>query len=323
MVRVWKFLIPDSGEHTFQVENIGAANQRAWIDGVAIECNAGQVQFSGPEGCFLRLKQESKGKMSARGSNETAWSLLVDERIVEEVCASGEGLRDLRHMAEGSYLIATGFSADGVSENACRKFEFFIDSEPHQVVVAHKECIWQVALDGTLIDQTKHALKETEGQCIFEVPISGGGVLDAVLQMTWNRKEVRWAYSLSVGDVAVPFSWTKVKGQETGAAPIIPSGKVDVASAGYAASAPVAVPAPAAVPAEPVDKENLCPVDPDTLPQGVSYDREARAFQANIKDPKSNRFIFLGEFATPEAAHEKYKEALSRYAPEKRIAPST
>merc|ERR1711924_119002 len=59
----------------------------------------------------------------------------------------------------------------------------------------------------------------------------------------------------------------------------------------------------------------------DSLPQGVSYDHESHFFQANIRDSKSGRFIFLGEFATPERAHESYLEALPKYDPEKAIAP--
>merc|ERR1712188_203818 len=63
-------------------------------------------------------------------------------------------------------------------------------------------------------------------------------------------------------------------------------------------------------------------VAPESLPQGVSYDQETKTFQANIKDVKTRRYICLGEFASADAAHEKYLEALSRYSPDKHIAPN-
>lgn len=318
MVRVWKFLLPDTGEHTFQVENLGQPGMKVTLDGIAQECRDGQTSFSGPSGSLLRLKQAAKGK-TPRGSDAT-WTLMVNERIVEEMNAKGQGLRDLRSMGEGSYTIATGFSSQGMEDNACRKFQFLIDSDLHEVVVAHKECIWQVALDGALIEQEAHSLNDSEGKVHFEVPNPGGPQIIGILSMSWKMKDFRWEYNLSVGGIPVPASWTKVRGPTTGVPPpSIPSGKLIPASASVpAVAAPSYNTSPPPVPYPSGDKENQCP---EFLPQGVSYDREARAFQANIKDPKSNRFIFLGEFATPEAAHEKYKEALARYAPDKRMAP--
>jgi len=56
--------------------------------------------------------------------------------------------------------------------------------------------------------------------------------------------------------------------------------------------------------------------------QTMRNDRETATFQANIKDPKLKRYVFLGEFASVDAAHQKYLEALSRYAPDKQLAPA-
>merc|ERR1719261_1233244 len=58
---------------------------------------------------------------------------------------------------------------------------------------------------------------------------------------------------------------------------------------------------------EDAGKENVAL---ESLPQGVSFDRESGAFQANIRECKTGRFVFLGEFATPERAYQKYLEAL-------------
>merc|ERR1712139_248001 len=93
--------------------------------------------------------------------------LLVNERQVEEINPNGNGLRDLRSMGEGSYTIAIGFDAEDVVQHACRKYSFVVDTEPHEVTVAHRECVWQVSLDDKLVDQESHTLNESHGTCKF------------------------------------------------------------------------------------------------------------------------------------------------------------
>lgn len=139
--------------------------------------------------------------------------------------------------------------------------------------------------------------------------------------------DFRWTYRLKVGEVVVPVCWTQFRGTIrrtqppkvfSGAAlpdPAPPATETEVADAQssdllYADS----------VSSGGGDKENESPGE--CMPQGVSYDREAGSFQATIKDPKTNRFILLGEFASAGEAHEKYVEALSRYAPDKKLEPT-
>eukprot|EP00746_Dinoflagellata_sp_MGD_P086735 gnl/MRDRNA2_/MRDRNA2_34356_c0_seq1.p1 gnl/MRDRNA2_/MRDRNA2_34356_c0~~gnl/MRDRNA2_/MRDRNA2_34356_c0_seq1.p1 ORF type:complete len:322 (+),score=57.51 gnl/MRDRNA2_/MRDRNA2_34356_c0_seq1:74-1039(+) len=57
-----------------------------------------------------------------------------------------------------------------------------------------------------------------------------------------------------------------------------------------------------------IDADRSKDVAPESLPQGVSYDRETKSFQANI---------CIGDFASVDTAHQKYLEALSKYASEK------
>jgi hypothetical protein len=237
---------------------------------------------------------------------EAKWVLLVNERQVEEIDPSGNGLRDLRSMPEGSYTIATGFDAEGILQNACRKYQFLIDNAPHEVAVAHRECVWQVSLDGKLVDQQSHSLGDNSGTVALKVPAANGTRIPGKLHVTWVLKELKWSYSLSVAGVLVPAFWTKAKGNTVGVVPPQISSGAPVSNA--VDTAPVANPADA-------------DVAPDSLPQGVSYDKETKTFQANIKDDKSQRYICLGEFASADAAHQKYLEARSRYAPEKHIAP--
>jgi len=211
-------------------------------------------------------------------------------------------------MAEGSYIIATGFDAEGVVQNACRKYKFLVDDAPHEVTVAHRECVWQVTLDGLLVDQMSHSLHDNNGTVDMKVPAANGTHVPGRLTVTWVLTELKWSYSLAVGGVVVPASWTKAKGS-TGqvAPPAISSG----ASTSNGPQAEIAT----------VTNSADADVVPEILPQGVSFDRETKTFQANIKDVKKNRYICLGEFASADAAHQKYLEAMNRYAPEKQLAP--
>lgn len=321
MVRVWKFLMPETGEHTLKVRDIGSSKQSLTLDGEKIESREGQTVFAGPGGCILRLKKESN-----------KWSLLVDERQVEEVGTSADGLRDLRSLPEGSYTIATGFRAGiGVKKHAQRRFNFFVDSKPHEVIVSHKNRVWNVSLDGFLVDKEKHSLLESTGKAEFDVPAADGVRIRAQLEMSWSLVLCRWNYSLHVGDVPVPVSWTNFRGRINGLTPpVVSTGAAPPETPPFASLHESAKASPEAKTMEAAG--DTCPAEdaeipeieiscPDSLPQGVSYDREAGAFQAIIKDPKMNRFVLLGEFATADEAHEKYLEELPRYAPERKLVP--
>jgi hypothetical protein len=310
MVRVWNFVLPESGEHCFRIEGLangGSGDRRAFLDNQEMEVGPGQETFAGPEGALLRIK-ECTDPSKTPVDKEAKWVLLVNERQVEEADASGNGLRDLRSMAEGSYTIATGFDAEGVFQNACRKYKFLVDGEPHEVTVAHRECVWQVSLDGKLIDQQSHSLGDNNGNVEMNVPTANGSHVPGRLSVTWVLKELKWSYCLCVGGVPVPASWTKAKGP---APHVVPPAISSGASVSDTADAQVT----------PGTGSGDADVVPESLPQGVSYDRETKTFQANIKDAKTKRYICLGEFASADTAHQKYLEALDRYAPEKQLAP--
>jgi len=72
--------------------------------------------------------------------------------------------------------------------------------------------------------------------------------------------------------------------------------------------APISGPAPpAAAPAASPLPEEQAPKREEPLPAGVSHDQATGKYVANIR--VKNRFKYLGEFGTPQAAHEKYVEA--------------
>lgn len=317
MVRVWKFLVPGAGEHTLRIKALGKPQQHVSLDGADLQAKIGQTVFAGPGDTLLRLKQESE-----------RWILLVNEQKVEEIGQSCDGLRDLRSIPDGSYTIATGFSVVGlgIRRHACRKFKFLLDGVFHEVVVAQKDRAWQIALDGDLVDQESLGRLETTGQAQFDVPAAGGLHVPAVLNMTWSIMDFRWSYHLRVGQVVVPVCWTRFRGNIRRAEPpkvfsgaVLPDPTPAEAVPEVAEASNSDLLCADAASSEDGDKENE---SPEYLPQGVSYDREAGSFQANIKDPRTNRFVFLGEFATSDEAYEKYLQAISKYEPEKILAPS-
>jgi hypothetical protein len=135
--------------------------------------------------------------------------------------------------------------------------------------------------------------------------------------MTWGGVlDLNWTYKLVVGGQLVHASWTRAKGAAVGIKP------------------PMILSRALGAPAADQPQESISPdvagqnedlghlVVPESLPQGVSYDKETKSFQANIKNPTLKRYVFLGEFETCEAAHQKYLEALSIYSPAKQIAPA-
>jgi len=178
-----------------------------------MEYKPGQLTFEGPGGALLRIKESADPSKTPRSvDKEAKWVLFVNEKQVEEAAPSGNGLRDLRSMAEGSYIIATGFDAEGVVQNACRRYKFMVDAVPHEVTVAHRECVWQVTLDGQLIDQQSHSLNDNNGCVDMKVPAAEGTYIPGKLSVSWVLKELKWSYSLTIGAVLVPASWTKAKG---------------------------------------------------------------------------------------------------------------
>lgn len=329
MARVWKFLLPQSGEHILKIDKIGTLKQRVWLDGTELDSQEGQTigksAFALPDGTLLRLQHSQESK--------EGWILLVNDRPVESVGKSGEGLRDLRSMAEGSYIIATGFSAKGVMNRdyICRVFKFLVGGTPHVVEIAHKDRTWQVAVDTEMIDQEKQRILDSSVEVEFAVPAPDGSQLVAHVEIAWNM--LSWHYRLYVGDVNVPACWTPWRGW-------IRALKPPEVCSGYVldCNTPTVAAAEEIENHQAIENAHQAEFTKDefasaedhqaienvlaSLPQGVSYDREAQAFQANIRDSKTGRFILLGEFASPESAHQAYLEALPRYSPEKAIAPA-
>lgn len=322
--KIWHFLMPSTGDHHLVVHGIGTKDQEVFLDDVPLDSKYSfddQYFFDGPGGCRLDLrvdKPSPKSSPSSRGKHAQVWTLLVDGHRVEEYVQGGthDGIRDLREMPEGSYIIAPSFDAASLELNTLRKFQFVVGEAIHEVALAHLENIWQVVFDGKLIERRAHTWRDNTGEACFKVPGPGGEQLPARMGMRWDFGRMLWDYTLHVNGTYVPHCWIKTSGQISGAAPVIiqdlpapaPPGEDSISKAqgDVELNAGVEMEAPRPV--------------IDMLPQGVSFDTTSGMYQANIKS-KNGRFVFLGEFKSPEHAHQKYLEAIPQYCPDKKVAP--
>jgi hypothetical protein len=285
-MKIWNFLLPATGSHEFKVENEGSRSQQVFIDGTFVAAPEGTTLFTGPSGSLLELRQ--------RGGT---WELLVNGLHVEEYTqgkrrSHDDTLRDLRSRPEGSYTIATAFSAETIDLNEVRRFRFTARGEPHTVAIAHRDWVWQIVHNGSVLDRRSHTIWENHASCTFSVDATTGEKLDVEVIMSWDGLKMIWMYSLSANHLSVPACWTKVRGD---------TGQPNIEVLGDASPQGASVPQQFS---EPDPVQFVAP--PVELPQGVSFDAAGGCYQANIR--MNNKFVFLGEYRTMEEAQARYVE---------------
>jgi hypothetical protein len=297
VVRVWNFLLPDTGEHELRLELVGAST-RVILDGVELQAPEGTTSFTGPGASLLELTKV-----------HGCWQLQVNGYMVEDYTAAkrpsyDDSLHDLRGRPDGSYTIATKISAAGMALNIVRRFRFSARGVQHEVEIAHRDWVWQVIHDGVILERLTHRVKDDRRDMTFTVDVGEGTKLDAEVSMEWQPDKKVWRYALAVNHIGVPILWTKTGGWCSKTIPEVVG--VDPSHATMSVLEQQA--------AEDAAREALAV---DILPQGVSYDAESGAYQANIN--LNGRFMFLGEFFTPEEAYQRYLEEMEKHG--KSVAP--
>merc|ERR1719272_226705 len=305
--KVWNFLLPGAGSHSIRVESIGDWDQKVIIDG-ELHSHTEALTFAGPENTLLELRHQEK----------MGWILLVDGLIVEDYHnerrpGGDESLRELKHHAEGSFMISPSFVVSEADLNVTRKFQFIIGEFKdglHEVTLAHEHCVWQVVCDGVLIAREAHRLADNNGDASFLVNVAPGLHVRAIVHMLWLSKERLWSYKLTVNGVDVPASW-RSDGKLTSSIETLDNGSppVVMSTAALLALAPLPQPEEAAH-----AEVQATPAEPATLPQGVSVDHTTGKYLANLRN-KTGKFIFLGEFSNVAEAHDRYLEAVATHCP--------
>lgn len=293
-----------------RADNLGKPIQQVFVDGVAQTLREAQVVFSGPQDSLFELRLQDK-----------QWVLAVNGTIVEDLNpsrASGdESLRALRSRPDGAYLIQPHFDAGELDLNIVRKFNFIAHGRVHEVSVAHSCFKWQVLCNGNVIDQVAHKRSDSSGEVVFDIEVAPREKVHATFSMTWENAKWQCQYDLKVRTEGisgshiqrVPFSWSSVGGEVAGLEPLVIVQSEDLGQPG--------------VTSEPVRVQQVEPPEdelPQNLPQGVSFDSATGSYQANIR-ATTGRFIFLGEFSSPEQAHQRYLEAVPVHCPGKQLAP--
>lgn len=287
----WKYLCPATGVNEFTVFRVGEPLQIVEINGVVVDAPPGTTMFTGPGGNLLELRKISE-----------KWRLIVDGALVEEyeVGKHSRGdensLRELRHMPEGSYMIAPALTVQSDNLKIVRKFRFIVNDSLQELHVAHKDWIWHFIHNGCILNRLTHSMAEDNCERHFELDNPDGTKAMADVRMDWDERQKIWKYSLKVNTVPVPTFWTSSWGQNDEVMP------PEVSNFGVNLED---VPSPPdSLPCQMEHREL------ESLPQGVSYDAAHKAYQANMM--VRGKFMFLGEFATVEEARDRYQSEVAK-----------
>jgi hypothetical protein len=243
--------------------------------------------------------------------------LLVNGLPVEEYTdgqrASGdETLRELRRKPEGSYTISPQFDASHLTLHIIRKFRFKVGGNIHEVQLAQiggRNVIWQILLDGILVERAVRTLSNSEREMLllFTLCVASGVKVSAALHTRWNGLNFRCQIKLTVNGIEVPVCWSKAGGEVQ---PQLDLPEVPVTdSAEEVGQQEKLLPLTEPEEEEKEMEEAKEGAIPSTLPPGVSFDRTSGAYQSFVRG-KSGRYVFLGEFGTPEEAHQQHLMAL-------------
>jgi len=339
--KIWSFLLPETGAHELRAEALDTYTPQVFLDEQRLE----QVQTKLPMAShgrtlvFAGPSDAPEIELHLQGSGQC--QLVVNGTFVEDYAAKrttgDQSLRQLRGRPDGSYLICPDIDASHLALNIVRKFRFSAGGQVHEVQIAHGDGIWQVISDGHLVDRVAHKFEDTSGEAHFNIQAADGLRLRTMVFMRWIKKasgppEIQedrdtamgnrygfgdpdgsWRYDLNVNGVRVPVCWTKVRGDLIGAGPppaVTQEAVEELPEASFLSPTH-----------DRGDQLRLqAPADLQSLPQGVSFDSSHGAYQASLR-AKSGKFIFLGEFATPEEAHQRYLEAVPIHCPDKVLVP--
>lgn len=307
----WKFNLPGLGTHQVRAKNMGLRGQQVFIDGSLLDAPDGTTTFTGPgaslldfhsrgeswvlhvDGMFIPQFNPNPGLAGAR-----RWDFSLPATGMHSLTAIDVGMPSQQVALDGVPLDAPPGTSTFTGPEGCHlhlersgdAYVLFVDGQPVREVLASgssevpSEMAWTIFFPGAgevVTHQVRVSNMGGQGQQLF---------IDGV-------------------DVPAPPGTTTFTG---------PAGsllEVSAATGGLSLM----------VDGVPVDEFNArtkraveampgarAAVAPDFgLPQGVSLDSDTGKYKANIRI--GGRFVSLGEFSSPEEAHQRYLEEKKKH----------
>jgi len=304
----WKFPLQGMGTHHVRVTNIGTQAQMVFLDGTPIDAPPGTMTFTGPAASLLDLR-EADGQ----------WVLAVDNVVHHQINPTDDSSGQLYMW---NFALPTGAHRLCVSNIGAAAQDILLDSvriaaPPGTTTftgpggslleLQRRGASWALMVDGVEASPSDQTGAASDAAWTFFAPHTGASHQMRVTNVGRTGQEV----SIDGTVIPAPDGTTTFTGPGGALLELRPSGHawslfVDgVAVEDYNARSASTM---AAAPAGAAGASQRPAVDTSgSLPQGVSYDSEAGVYKANIK--VGGRFRFLGDFATPTEAHERYKAA--------------
>lgn len=303
----WKFTLRGLGTHHVRVTGIGSEAQAVFLDGAPLDAPPGTMTFTGPGAALLELQQR-----------ENIWVLIINGKEVVHQQNPNSSPYDALHVwtfvsqATGVHEVKVSrigelgqeIQIDGVGIPAPDGTTMFTGPGGALLQLAQgDDGAWNLLVDGVIaqVSDDASALASEAGWtflaqatgCQHQMRVTNVGRQEQQVFLDGAFVEAPAGSTMFTGPGGALL---ELRRQGHAWALFIDGVSVQEHNARIAAtlgSAPRQ--SPSATPA------------PVTLPQGVSWDAEERAYKANIRT--HGRFKCLGSFATPEEAHQRYLEA--------------
>lgn len=316
----FKFTLEGMGTHHVRVTNIGTGEQIVFLDGAPIDAPPGTMMFTGPGGSLLELQLK-----------ENVWVLVADGKVTHQSSPHADPNDPLHvwafsdpatgaHEVRATRLGEAGqeIHLDGVAILAPPGTTLFTGPGGALLDLQQgPDGSWALLVDGQAVQEASAHAGASEGSWTFLAHTTGTAHSLRVLNIGRKGQEVYLDGAL----VPAPDGTTMFTGPGGTLLELRSQGHawalfVDglgvsdynarsstlpaTSSHGGGAGAGSALPAVRTA----VDTSA-------SLPQGVSFDAETGVYKANIK--VQGRFKFLGDFATPAEAHERYLAAKKEF----------
>lgn len=309
----WKFALTGTGTHHVRVKNLGQATQELYLDGAFVEAPQGCLTFTGPCGSLLEFQQRGDSWVllvdgfqlqqcnphADQGEPPLCWDVELPNLGTHHIRAIGLGRRGQEVFLDGVLIPAPegelAFTGPGGSlielkQRAAGVWQVFVDGQPGAEGI--------VGFTGLNPGQIP-----SEAVWNFAVP-NTGAVHSLKVHRIGHHDQQVWIDSTEIPAPPGQRAFTGPGGclleirALSGQLELFVDGRLAEVTLQHRTIPTEQTTAPASSPARAGEV---------ALPQGVSLDSSTGKYKANVR--VQGRFRCLGEFATPEEAHQRYLAA--------------